>query len=645
MRPALYWRTIYVASALAAIAVVALAAYSNSFAVPFVYDDRGNIVGNNALETFDFFSLSNYRGLRALPQATLALNVQLGGLGRVWHFHAVNLAIHIVNGWLVFWLVLALSRFIIFSSRAADENSDSPIPENQRGEGRARGKVSLLEHLRPSFASPGYFVPLLVALIFVAHPIATEAVTYIVQRTVSLTTMFYLLAVVSFVRWRTVRSALVQAHGTSPPYTQARALDGWTRHGWAALSLAATVLAMHSKQIAVSIPLMICWVEFIFFSAGFKQFVRQLPKLVPWLLLLGYIPWLVFGSLPKGAMDISTIATSGANVLYEPTDVTAIGGEPLSASEYFFTQLGVLPTYLQLLVLPFGQSIDHGYTEYFSLFNGRVLAGLLLALGAALSAWRSWPSRRLLTFGLGWFFITMLLESSVFPLLEVVAEYRLYLPSIGFAMMATGGLAFLYTKVERRNLVLGGAAMVIVGLVFLTWQRNVIWQNPVALWEDAIAKAPEKARAYNNLGTVLLEQDDDARAADQFARATQLEPAYAHAHHNLGTVWARLGKPAAAIAAYERALELDPDLTSSAINAGTIYLVQGDLPTAEKILLGALARDANSARAHTVLGAVYIQLNRLDEAGDHLERALAIDPDYTSARNNLELVQKLKFSK
>jgi len=92
------------------IIVVALLAYSNSFAVPFVYDDLGNIVGNAALEDFDLLDLKSYADFRSLPQASLAMNVQLAGIDSVWHFHAVNLVIHIVNGLLVFWLSLLLFR-------------------------------------------------------------------------------------------------------------------------------------------------------------------------------------------------------------------------------------------------------------------------------------------------------------------------------------------------------------------------------------------------------------------------------------------------------------------------------------------------------------------------------------------------------
>src|SRR3989344_739556 len=242
-------------SVLAVIAAVALIAYSNSFQVPFVYDDLGNISQNPALKTFNFFDWRSYAGLRALPQASFALQTQFG-FSEPWHFHAINLAIHIVNAWLVYWLCLLLGRHFIAGA-------------------------SLTPGVSPAAVSPApAFLPaLFAALIFVAHPIATEAVTYIVQRTVSLTTLFYLLAVVSYVQWRRAsltpnfarRATLGRLGDDSNPNlalpAEALAEAGVSparRLAWATISLIATVAAMHSKQIAVTLPLAILLVEVLF---------------------------------------------------------------------------------------------------------------------------------------------------------------------------------------------------------------------------------------------------------------------------------------------------------------------------------------------------------------------------------------------
>ena len=96
-------------AAIVLIAVVGIAAYSNTLHAPFVYDDLGAIVNNLDLQQLDLGPLSNYFGLRALPQMSLVANFRLGGLN-VLGYHLVNLVIHIVNGLLVYWLSSALGR-------------------------------------------------------------------------------------------------------------------------------------------------------------------------------------------------------------------------------------------------------------------------------------------------------------------------------------------------------------------------------------------------------------------------------------------------------------------------------------------------------------------------------------------------------
>src|SRR3989344_5613537 len=155
---------------MSSIMMVGLLAYSNSFSVPFVYDDLGAIVYSDPFGQFDWLSWRSYSGLRSLPEATLALNYRISGLN-VWSYHVLNLALHIADGWLVWRVVTLLTP-------------PSPPPPA----GGSRGA------LRRAAYGSSWLIALFAALIFVAHPIATEAVTYISQRAVLVTTFFYLVA-------------------------------------------------------------------------------------------------------------------------------------------------------------------------------------------------------------------------------------------------------------------------------------------------------------------------------------------------------------------------------------------------------------------------------------------------------------------
>src|SRR3989338_8070945 len=158
------------ASFLIILSLLAGLVYSNSFSVPFHFDDHLNIVENARIK--QPASFTDFSGTRYVGFLSFALNYQFGGLN-VFGYHLVNLLIHIANVFLVYWLVLLLFRA---------SSSPSPIPHS------------------PSPFAP--WIALTTALLFLVHPIQTQAVTYIVQRFASLVTLFYLLAVVCYLKWR-----------------------------------------------------------------------------------------------------------------------------------------------------------------------------------------------------------------------------------------------------------------------------------------------------------------------------------------------------------------------------------------------------------------------------------------------------------
>lgn len=562
--------------------------------MPFVYDDLGNIVTNRALEEFKFGELGSYTGTRSLPGASMALNYRVGGLN-VFGYHAVNWFIHIINGILIYWLSIALAKLCY---------------------------PGLVRNTRVLFA-------LFVSLVFVCHPLATEAVTYVVQRNVSMTVMFYVLALATYVQFR---------------------VGG--RKWWGALSLIATLLAMHSKQIAFTIPVAIVWMELCFFTPKIRFFIRRLPYLLPWLLLLIYLPWrmgmLNFLLLMAGSDTGGTVSADVTGSV-DVAAAMASGITPLSRGVYLLTQFGVLLKYLQLLIFPVGQSIDHDYRVQETLFSIQPIIGLaVIAALLALTVWL-WPRRRMMSFGIGFFFIGMVIESSVLPLLEVVAEYRLYLPLVGFALVAGDLLMLLHIKIKHLLTTQVVAVLIVLVLTVITFQRNVVWNDPILLWQDAVAKAPEKARPRNNLGTLLLEQGKYGEAADQFTAAIEIDPNYAHAHNNLGTAYGKLGLLDEAEREYQRVIELNPNIITASINLSIIYINQGKWDKAagqlkeviEQFEEEKIKSDPRMIGARILLGVVYVEQQRFIEAAEQYEKVLDGEPSNETARTNLELVRAM----
>jgi len=270
-------------------------------------------------------------------------------------YHVVNLLIHLANGWLVYRLVGQLCQ------TPALRTGPAPLTAPQAGG-----------------------VALVTALLFVVHPIQTQAVTYIVQRFASLAALFYLFAVVGYLKWRLAGP------------------DARARIAWYAGALGATILAMKTKENTFTLPLMLLVVEGVFFRP--RTWKAWVP-LVPFLLTLPIIPF----SLPEG------VGESEAGFARETTDI--------SRWSYLLTQSRVLVTYLRLLVWPTHQNVDYDYPLYHSVFDWPVLCsalGLLGLFGLAVYLLRSPSRERLVGFGVVWWFLALAVESSIIPIRYVI---------------------------------------------------------------------------------------------------------------------------------------------------------------------------------------------------------------------------------
>ncbi|HET6464341.1 MAG TPA: tetratricopeptide repeat protein, partial [Nitrospiria bacterium] len=221
-------------AALLLIGLIAPLIYSNTFSASFHLDDAQNIVDNPKIK--HLASLLDFSGSRYVGFLTFALNYRFGGLS-LFGFHLVNLMIHMTNGILVYILI----RLLFQAPRLAPQ---------------------------PAFAAAPPAIALCTALLFVVHPLQTQAVTYIVQRFASLASLFYLLTVVCYLRWR-----------LCPPESKRRSL-------WYAAAFLMTLLAMKTKEITFTLPAMLLLLEFVAFGPPTR---KQWIGLIPFFLTLPLI--------------------------------------------------------------------------------------------------------------------------------------------------------------------------------------------------------------------------------------------------------------------------------------------------------------------------------------------------------------------
>jgi tetratricopeptide (TPR) repeat protein len=590
------------------ILLVALAAYANTFNSPFIFDDEASILDNRVIKDLSAFLSGTgyaYNPRRFIGYLSFALNYKLAGFQLVG-YHVVNLAIHIINGWLVYALGCLTLRTPFFLRQGPV--SDEPAS---------------------GLTSP--FLPLLAALLFVVHPVQTQAVTYIVQRLASLATLFYLGAILLYVRGRLIQ----ERHGRS---CQPKVLV------YFCLALVAGLAAMKTKEIAFTLPLAAILYDFSFFGKGLKK--RYILFIAAAVTLVVAGAGIFHSDKPLGELisDISRITRDSE----------------MSRLDYLFTQFTVIVTYIRLLFIPVGQNLDYDYPKYDSMLNSQVFFSFLFLLVLFSTAlyfyYRSRRDRapgtgdlttsvtstrsplpgyyRLMAFGILWFFLTLAIESSIIPITDVIFEHRLYLPSIGAFLAIAAGMSLLMRKTALSTRVAVAAVLVLI-LGAATFHRNSIWSDSLSLWRDTAAKSPGKARPHINLGKLLLLAGEADEALVETKYAVKLAPENPEALNNLGTVYKKKGMLTEAITAYRLALCYKPGFIAALGNLGAALEQQGLLDEAIDSYRQALRINSENMVAHSNLGGVLLKKGRIEEAMKELREAIRMEPAAIQPRNNL----------
>ncbi|GAB4434918.1 MAG: hypothetical protein OHK0040_06020 [bacterium] len=452
-------------------------AYSNTFNSPFTFDDHVVILKNPIIKNFDFFKTPFKYVDFNLPEdvkisirtrylgfLTLNLNYKLGGFD-VFGYHLFNIVLHLINS-VVLFLLLRLT----FKTPYLSKIDDSELKR---------------------------YAPFFIAIFFTVHPLQTQVVTYIWQRVVSIATFFYLLSLLFYVKWRFANKGFSM--------------------GFYVLSLICAVLAMFSKEIAITLPVIILLYEFTLLSGNIK---KRLAFTIPHLLTIFIIPVTAYFAKRLYVADSSiTAIVKNYNKVME-----------ISKLDYLFTQFRVIMTYLRLLILPINQNLDYDYPIYHSLFSVPVFLSFLFILFCIATAlylyYKSWKEssfKRLLAFGIVWFFITLSVESSFIPLDDVIFEHRVYLPSVGFFIFAVTFLLGLKKRVKL-SVILATLSLLSFALLVATYNRNLVWHDEKTLWHDIASKSPNKARVWANLANAY--RDNPKMQKVYIARALSLKPFY-----------------------------------------------------------------------------------------------------------------------
>lgn len=409
--------------------------------------------------------------------------------------------------------------------------------------------------------------------LFLLHPLQTESVAYVASRSEVLSVLLYFAAFAVFLYRRTESITILRAAAVVVLFAG----------------------AISTKEHTLTLAALLLLTDYYWGLGGFRKNG----------LLYGMLAAAGVGGAFVIWRELKDAPTAGFNIV------------GLTPATYFFTQCRVIWTYVRLFFLPFGQNVDPDVAISHSLLDHGAIFGLAALVALVAAAWlyrKRWP---LAAFGIFMFLLLLAPTSSFIPILDVSAERRMYLPFLGLVLVC---LEFL-RRLKISQAAWAGAAILAVCSV-LTYQRSAVWANPVALWQDAANKSPQKWRPHFQLASALYESGNCADAARNFEAASRLEqPAFdllldwglaldcagnwqdalvklqqsaalrhsAHVESQIGMVYAKHNKFEEALAALAKAQAIDPNFEMTYVYRGKIFEATGDKTAAAAQYQRALA--------------------------------------------------------
>jgi Flp pilus assembly protein TadD len=526
------------------IAFLGFAVYFNSLNGKFIWDDdhliKDNIYIKNRVHLPTLFTTHigaganiDYSSYRPLQMVTYMLDYAFWKLD-VRGYHLTNVILHILAAAAICWMINILFR----------------------------------DKLLALFTS----------LLFVAHPIHTEAVSYISGRADSLALLFMLLCFIFYLKKSKV---------------------------FYVFALFCYVLAVLSRENTI---ILVALIPLYHYCSRVRLNIKK------------FLPFLSIAFI---------------YILLRVTFLSFHEASPTSLLQRVPGFFVALTKYIKLLFLPFGLHMEYG-NKFFSFIHPKAIAGLLILVLALTISFKKRSTNKLVFFSVWWFFITLLPHSNLYPIpIAYMAEHWLYIPSIGFFLILAKGFVWLYKIKKGRIFFIVGGIALLSFYSYLTISCNNYWKYPVNLYERTLEYQPQSVRTLSSLAMEYEKQGREQEAIELFNRAISINPEYAPAYNNLANLYADIGRSDKAIKLYQEAIAADLDYVEPYYNLGLEYAGAGRYEEAIDMYRRALIISPNYAQIHNNLGVAHASSGRIGEALVSFQEAVKIYPEYVNAHNNI----------
>ncbi len=565
------------------ISLLGILIFSNHLNNPFQFDsvayidNNANLKNPETLLTVEFWQKQFLS--RGLLRISLALNAHLDSF-RPFGYHIFNLAFHILNALLLFFVL---------------EKSFRRFGMETMGWGNKRVRN----------------ISFFAAVFFLSHPLQTESVIYIISRSEVIASTFYLAGFLLFQK-------LLERPSTSA-----------LQYGFYFLAIFLIALAGFSvKQIVATLPAIMV-----------LYYLCSCPEQSPALKFLKKWKWLVAGILAGVAGVLFYKLLTDEAFLIGPSRPEEMVGR----ANYMLSQPGViLFYYLKLLLFPMNLNIDPDIEVVTRLLSWNFLAPALCIILLLLGSLKIFKTRFIFFF-LCWFFIILSPSSSIVTLHDLAAEHRTYLASAGIFILFTCGVSEVgagWRKAQPLKIIL---IFCVFALGIMTLKRNTVWQSELSLWQDTYQKSPHKLRPLINLARAHSLEGNTEKAIQYYQESLVRGPGVFATNYNLGDLYLAKGLVTDALRHFQLASRIEPEIFESFAKLGEIYLSQKKFKLADSYFKRAVELNPQLASIFKNLGVVnFYHLNQPRQGLAFFSRSLTLDPDQPEADEIRKLLAQFK---
>lgn len=567
-----------------------IAIYSNALKNGFVGDDKATIINNSLIkdihnlpklfEKKEYFALSGESSYRPFTTFTYFIDYSLYR-DKALGYHLTNIILHTVNGILLYIFIILFTQTSWLRSQKLYSPSD---------------KAHAAMVVRPSGFN--FFLPFVASLLFVTHPVLTEAVNAISYREDLLVFLFYIATLIIYTMLRS-------ASALNP-------LSFFIMYTFSCLTYS---FALLSKEMAVTLPLVVYSYEWFYADKSKKGLYSILLNRYT----AGYV------AITFAYLWLRFYYFNNPFEMFLP---------PWGLTERALTIPFLLLNYLKLILFPTSLSADYEIPPVLSVFSFSFILPLIAIASLLILVFQLRKGGKGITFGIIFSVITLMPVYNIIPIFNPMAERYLYMPIVGIITAMVLAVNHVFQTTYRYVLLIILIFTISIHSIGVI-ERNRVWIDNFTWLSDTEKKMPNSYRVHHLLGRMHGDEGKIEEAIKHYQVALELRPYSINDLLELGSIYDSIEKFDEGIEQFQTALKFKPSEPMFYYYLGNFYSGKGMLNEAIPQYQTAVRLNPDFTEVHYNLGILYLKSGIIDKAKIEFETTLRLRPTFLPAREAL----------